>query len=202
MKGASIILLFLTPAISWAQTRIDTTYQVELVTTACPIISFYRYPRVPGTVNEASVGYGMYVRGMWHPGRLLSVGLMTGYLVIAKDEIAVDRSLAGQLTADGQNYNARLAAIPLQVAISMQKHDFEIGMGIGPYLMLSTIEGGSSASAHGNRLELGMTFFSSYFFSLNDNIKIGPDLRVLYFRYRGILSLMPSCSVHIVALRY
>ena len=202
MKTVSIILFFLPSAISWAQTRIDTTYQVELTATASPMISVFRNPSVPGTDHKTSLGYGIFVRGMWHPGRLLSVGFMTGYLLIDQDELPINRSLASQLTTENLNYSARLTAIPMQLAISMQKHDFEIGMGIGPYIMLSTIEGGNTASAHGRRLELGMTFFSSYFFSLNDNIKIGPELRVLYLRYRGILSLMPSCSFRIDAVRY
>ena len=132
------------------------------------------------------------MRGMWHPGRLLAVGFITGYMLIDQDEIPVDNL----------NYNARLTAIPMQLAISMQKHDVEIGMGIGPYMMLSNIEGGNSPPAHGSRLELGLTFFGSYLFSLNDKIRIGPELRVLYLRYRGILSFMPSCSVRIDALRY
>ena len=138
---------------------------------------------------------------MWHPGRLLSVGFMTGYLLIDQDVIPIDRSLANQLNTNLE-YRARLRAIPLQMAISMQKRDIEVGMGIGPYMMLSTIEGGNSAPAGGRRLELGLTFFGSYFFSLNDNIRIGPELRVLYLRYRGILSWMPSCSVRFDALRY
>jgi hypothetical protein len=202
MKAVSLLLLFLPSAISWAQTHIDTTYQVELTATASPMISDYRNPSVPGTDHKTSFGYGIFVRGMWHPGRLLSVGFMTGYSLIDQDEIPIDRSLVGQPTTENLNYSARLTAIPMQLAISMQKHDFEIGIGIGPYMMLSTIEGGNTAPAGGRRLELGLTFFGSYVFSLNDNIKIGPELRVLYLRYRGILTLMPSCSFRIDAVRY
>ena len=75
-------------------------------------------------------------------------------------------------------------------------------MGIGPYLMMSTISGGTSASAQGSRLEIGITFFGSYVFSLSESIKIGPEMRVLSLRYRGIISVMPSCSFRIDLLRY
>jgi hypothetical protein len=196
MKLAVIPVLFLASACSWAQTRLDTTYQVEVTATASPMINFFRLARVPETTSKTSVGYGVSVRCMWHPGRLLSVGLLTGYFVIAQDEISIDRP------PTHLNYTARLAAVPLQIALTMQKSDIEIGMGIGPYLMLSRIEGGNSAPAHGSRLELGMTFFGFYGFSLSDDIKIGPELRVLSFRYRGIFSVMPSCSFRINMLRY
>lgn len=130
----------------------------------------------------------MFVRGMWHPGRLLSMGFITGYMLLAEDEIPP--------------YHARLTGVPLQFVISMQKHDLEVGLGMGPYLMLTDIKGGGSAPAYGSRLELGLTILGSYSFSLTDCIKIAPEMRVVYLRYRGILSLMPSCSLRIDALRY
>lgn len=196
MKLPIVTALILASACSRAQTLPDTTYQVEVTATASPTINFFRLPRVPGTNSKTSVGYGISVRGMWHPARLLSIGLLTGYYVIAEDEISVTQ------TSTGLNYSARLAAVPMLLALSMQKHGIEIGMGIGPYLMMTTIEGGNSASVHATRLELGMTFFGSYLFALSDNITIGPELRVLSLRYRGIVSVMPSCSFRINTLRY
>jgi hypothetical protein len=196
MKSTVITLFLLSSACSWAQTRPDTVYQVEVTATASPMINFFRLPRVPGTTSKTAAGYGMSVRGMWHPARLLAVGFLTGYFVIAEDEISVNQS------SSSLNYSARLAAVPMQLALSMQKYDFEMGMGIGPYLMMSTIGGGNSASVHGSRLELGITYFGSYVFRLSDNISIGPELRVLSLRYRGILSVMPSCSFRIDMLRY
>jgi hypothetical protein len=196
VKLPILTVIFLASACSWAQTPTDTTYQVEVTATASPMMNFFRLPRVPETTGKSSVGYGISVRGMWHPGRLLSVGLLTGYFVLAQDEISSLRP-SGDLI-----YRARLSAVPMQIALSMQDDGVEIGLGIGPYLMMSTIEGGNSAPVHGSRLELGVTFFGSYLFSLNDNLCIGPELRVVYFRYRGIFSVMPSCSFRIDMLRY
>jgi hypothetical protein len=192
MKTASLIMCFFTLAVCGAQAQFDTTYRAEMTATACPMISLFRNPSVPGTNKKSSLGGAIFLRGMWHPGRLLSVGFITGYMLVDQDEIP----------AGNFSYNARLDAIPLQFALSMQKHDFEVGLGIGPYMLLTSIEGGNSAPSHGSRLELGLTFFGSYFFSLNDYFKIGPEMRVLYLRYRGILSLMPSFSVHMDVLRY
>jgi hypothetical protein len=178
------------------QTAADTVYSVELTATASPMFNFFRLPKVPGTTDESSLGYGLSLRGMWHPARLLAVGFLTGYCVIAHDEIAA----GGEPGAT--QYDATLSAVPLQLALSMQKAGFEFGMGIGPYLMMSSIGGGEGDQVEGERLELGMTFFGSYTFSLGDMVRLGPELRVVSLRYRGIVSVMPSLSVRIDPVRY
>jgi hypothetical protein len=191
-------LLLLSPSLSWAQAPPDTIYQVEVSMTACPAVSAFRNPRVPGIENDPSLGYGLFVRGMWHPGRLLAVGLMTGYLSIARDEIPVE----GALSEEFPDPTAHLSAIPMQIAISMQNKHLEVGMGVGPYLMMSGIDNGNGVSAQGNRVEFGVTLFGFYDFPLTDRMTIGPELRVLYLGYRGILSLMPSLSFRTDVLRY
>ena len=196
VKHALVTALLFAAACSWAQTPGDTTYRVEVTATASPMLNFFRLPKVPGTDSKTSVGFGVSVRGMWHPARLLAVGFLTGYFLIAEDEI-----LIAQPSSD-LNYDATLAAVPIQLALSMQKAGFEIGMGIGPYMMMSTIGGGSSAPVRGSRLELGMTLFASYVFPLGEHISLGPELRVVSLRYRGIVSVMPSLSFRIDPVRY
>ena len=90
MKSFIITVLLLASAYSRAQTHDDTTYQVEVTATASPMVNFFRLPRAPGITGQTGLGYGMSVRGMWHPGRLLSVGLLTGYYVVAEDEISIN----------------------------------------------------------------------------------------------------------------
>lgn len=196
MRCALIAVLVLLCTCSWAQSPSDTLYQVEMTGTASPMINFFRAAKVPGTSSETSMGYGGSVRLMWHPGRLLSVGILSGYFVVARDEILVNGSSTHLM------YTARLAAIPLQLALSMQKFGFEFGMGIGPYVMLSSIEGGNSAPVQGSRFELGMTFFGAYGFPLTDALTVGPELRIVSLRYRGIISVMPSVSLRFTPLRY
>ena len=192
MKFCRLILLFAPLAVTNAQTFVDTVYRVELTATVSPMINLFRNASIPGTNDRSSVGGGVFLRGMWHPGRLLSLGFITGYMIVDRDRIPPDNPL----------YTARLTAIPMQFAISMQKNDVEVGWGVGPYMMLTSIEGGNSAPVHGYRFELGLTVLGSYSFSLTDYIKIAPEMRVLYLRYRGILSLMPSCSFRIDPLKY
>lgn len=190
MKLATIILLFFYINIS-AQTEPDTIYQCEITTTVSSLVSSFDQARYPEGENDIALGYGFFVRGMWHPARLLSVGIMTGYCQISKDEFIVN---------DNELASAVLSAVPLQLVVSMQSKRFEFGLGMGPYLIISTIKYGTEAQ--GRRYELGMTFLGSYLFSLNDNIYVGPELRVLYLSYRGILSFNPSLFIRFEIFRY
>jgi hypothetical protein len=178
------------------QTASDTVYSVEVTATASSMFNFFRLPKVPGTSDKTSIGYGVSIRAVWHPARLLAVGLLTGYFALASDDIA-----AGDGSA-AVRYDAALSAVPMQFAISMQKAGFEFGLGIGPYLMLTSIEGTGGGSASGKRLEIGTTVFTSYTFDLGESMRLGPELRVVSLRYRGILSVMPSLSFRIDPVRY
>ena len=186
-----ITLGFLTKAQS------DTLYHIEIHATGSPVISFFEDERYPGGSDYSAFGCGMNFRVMWHPGRLLAFGLMSGYLFIVEDEININSVLN-----ESQDYKAkaRLNAIPLQLVVSMQKYEFEIGLGMGPYLLLSNIELGRTAQ--GRRFELGLTFFGSYIFPISEQVFIGPELRVLYLSYRGILSVMPSITLRINTWSY
>lgn len=197
MKGLITILFLVSTLPDAVQTQQDTTYRVELTATACPLISFFRYERYPGSPNNTTLGFGIFLRGMWHPGRKLAIGLMTGYTVFAEDEFNVN----GVLTHESSyNASARLAAIPIQAVISMRGGAIEVGIGMGPYLMLTTINYGTTT--HGYRLELGLTFFGSYLYPISNHIHIGAELRTLYLSYRGIISMMPSITLRLEALSY
>jgi hypothetical protein len=183
-----IIILFIAGFItSHSQTDIDTTYRVEISTTVSSSINYFRDERYLGGPAGNSLGYGMFIRAMWHPGRMLAVGLMTGYSFVVGDEFTVDSIYS---TQSGDKASANLAAVPLQLAISMQYKGLEFGVGMGPYLMLTTIDYGSTAKAQ--RIELGITFIGLYRFSLGENFLLVPQLRVLSLSYRGIISIMPS----------
>lgn len=185
------LLLFIVSEVH-SQNQADTLYHFEFSASASPAISFFRDERYPNAPRDASLGYGFYLKALWHPGRLLAVGLLTGYLFLAKDEI--NDIIKNHYITDDQAI-ARLNAIPLQVVVSMQKNELEIGLGMGPYLMLSTIEQGETAK--GRRFELGLTLYGSYIFSVGNKIFIGPELKFLYLSYRGILSAMPSITAKI-----
>lgn len=191
-----IVFVFITSSV-FTNAQTDSLYQIELHATGSPIVSFFEEERYPGASDNSSFGYGMNFRIMWHPGRLLAFGLMSGYLFIVEDEIIVSSVLT---ESQDNKASARLNAIPLQVVVSMQKDGFEVGLGMGPYLLQSTIEFGKTAE--GRRFELGLTFFGSYIFPLHKQVFIGPELRVLYLSYRGILSFMPSLTLRMNTWSY
>ena len=82
----------------------------------------------------------------------------------------------------------------------MQYEGLELGVGMGPYIMKSTIEHDIKAEAR--RIELGITFIGLYRFPLGENFSLGPELRVLYLSYRGIISVMPSITLQLDLWRY
>jgi len=197
MKIFTIILFIAGIATSYSQTDVDTTYRVEISTTASSSINFFRDERYPGGPSGNSLGYGVFIRGMWHPGRMLAIGVMSGYSFVVSDEFAVDTFYSNQ---NKENASASLAGIPLQLVISMQYKGLELGVGMGPYLMLTTIDYGSTAEA--SRIELGLTFIAQYRFSFGENLSLGPELRVVYLSYRGIISIMPSITLQFELWRY
>jgi len=197
MKIFTIILFIAGIATSYSQTDVDTTYRVEISTTASSSINFFRDERYPGGPSASSLGYGVFIRGMWHPGRMLAIGVMSGYSFVVGDEFEVDTFYSNP---NKENASASLAAIPLQLVISMQYKGLELGVGMGPYLMLTTIDFGSTAEAQ--RIELGLTFIGLYRFSFGENFSLGPELRVVYLSYRGIISLMPSITLQFDIWRY
>lgn len=189
MKKLMIILLLVNTFQVFSNIADDTTYRVELHATMSPIVSHYEHRRFPGAPDDLTIGYGVFLRGMWHPGRMLSIGFMTGYLSISNEELAGNKNVSGHLSA-----------IPMQFVISMQGSGIELGIGMGPYLVLSNID--NEEESQGKRLELGITAFASYAFPIGKNLYLCPELRALYFSYRGILSLMPSLNVRLDTLFY
>ncbi len=191
-----LVILFIGSITVCTKAQADTLYNIEFSITASPLFSFFKDERYPGGPNNSTIGYGTNIRAMWHPGRLLAFGVMSGYIFIVEDEFQINSILNDRT----ENASAKLNAIPLQAVVSMQKNGLEIGLGMGPYLLLSTIDYGKTAQSH--RFELGLTLFGSYSFSIGKNILVGPELRILYLDYRRILSVMPSLTARINILSY
>ncbi len=198
MKKMCIFFIFFVGSFTiCTKAQSDSLYHVELSITPTPIVSLFKDERYSGGPNNPFLGYGMNIRAMWHPGRLIAFGIMTGYLFIVKDEFVINSVSDNNIN---QKASAKLNAVPLQVAVSMQKSGLEIGVGMGPYILLSTIEYGKTANSR--RFELGLTFWGSYTFSIGKNIFVAPELRILSFNYRGILSVMPSITTRINVWSY
>lgn len=172
-------------------------YTIEASVSAGPMISFFRELRSPVSSDGAVFGSSVFGRIMWHPSRLISFGVASGYVLFSREDFSYIRPMLIDTVVPG---SATITAIPLQVAASMQKYGFELGVCVGPYLMM--IELVDEDVTHGSRLELGMTSFASYKWNLNDNLSIGPQLRCIYMAYHGILSFAAEFRVQYNVFTY
>lgn len=189
MRKTIIILILIKNSIVFAMTDPDSINRFVGIVTCSHLISFFENQRFKEAPGDLKFGYGIFGRLMWHPIGLISFSLMGGYMKIATDDI--DKNIP---------IKASLSAIPIQAIISLNKYNFEIGLGIGPYIMVSNIKVGTGAV--GRRLELGMTLFGNYYFNIQDNLLIGPELRIVYFSFREILSIMPSININYELRKY
>lgn len=190
-----MIVILLLLAATPMQAQDDTTYAVELNVTVSPSFSFFEHDRYEGASHDVMFGTAFTSRVMWHPARLLAFGVMTGYTRIASEALPTDSNhTAGFLT------RATLTSIPLQAVVSMQGPNLEVGVCMGPHLMMTSIDDGKPAQ--GSRMELNLTLLANYRFDLAPDVWIAPELRLSYFSYRGVLSVLPSFTIRYDLHRY
>ena len=190
-----MLIVFGVLACQSMRAQVDTTYAVEVNATIAPSFSFFEVERYPGSRPQMMFGYAFTLRTMWHPGRLLAVGLMTGYTRIASETLPSEPGSTSLFPT-----RATLTSIPLQAVVSMQGANLEVGVGMGPHFVFSTID--DDNPAQGTRLELNLTGMANYRWQLSSNVAIAPELRVSYLSYRGILSIQPSLTIRYDLIRY
>lgn len=197
IKTLKIYLIIVILSLLSASGKDLSDYEIDFNITGSPSFSIFKDDKIPGIEDKTSIGYGFTGRLMWHPGRNLSFGIMSGYLQLAYDKIEINPTLN-----DGRNTTvyATLKAVPLQFVVTTQKHGFEGGLGMGPYILISKIDYETIATSY--RYELGLTLFSSYSFAIAKQLNLGPEIRILYLSYRGIFSIMPSFNARYTLWSY
>lgn len=178
-----------------ASAQTDTSYTIEVNSTLAPSFSFFENERYPGSSPQMMFGYAFTLRTMWHPGRSLALGLMTGYTRIASETLPSDSATTFPFPT-----RATLSSIPLQAVVSMQGANVEVGVGMGPHLVFTTID--DHSPARGTRLELNLTVLASYRWLLTPDISVASEVRASYFSYRGVFSLQPSFTIRYDLVRY
>jgi hypothetical protein len=196
MKKYYLIVLIVMITITSVPSQSDTLYRVEITIAAFPTFSYFKEERYPGAPDNVSFGYGTIARALWHPGKMVAFGIMSGYIFLAEDEFGVPTNSPESL----EYAKARLDAVPLQAIVSMQKNEIEVGLGMGPYILYSTINYGSKS--RGRRFELGLTLYGVYNFKIDKGLFLGPEIRLLYLSYRGIFSVMPSLTLRYDLWKY
>jgi hypothetical protein len=176
---------------------VDSLYTVEASASGGVGLSWFRDIRSPLSEREAVGSYATLVRFVWHPSRLLTMGLITGYVMFSSERFASHEIISSDSSSPS---SATLSAIPMQAAFSMRSGGFEIGAGIGPYFMRSQIQ--DEDYTIGVRLELGITGYASYQWTVLDQLRLGPELTIIYMGYRGILSVIPQVKMSYTILQY
>lgn len=154
-----------------------------------PMVNYYKQERFPGCEEKVNLGVAFNARAMFNTGRLLSFGLQSGFYLISKDKF---KSYDATELVKGYLY-----AVPLQVAISMRKRNYRLGITLGPNIMFTKIDDGNGNIATSHRFELSFSAYGNYLIVLTDKIFIGPELRIVYFGSRGITSFMPTLNINI-----
>ena len=191
-----IVIMLVTVLIgSNVSAQSDTSYTLELHATIAPSFSVFEHERYPGALAETMFGYAFTLRAMWHPGRMLAVGLMSGYTRIASETLPSDSVSVFPFPT-----RATLTSVPLQAVVSMQGPNLEVGVGMGPHLVYSTLR--DHNPAQGTRLELNLTLLASYRWILAPDISVASELRASYFSYRGVFSIQPSLTIRYDLFRY
>jgi len=173
----------------------DTMYRVELHAEGGPFISdFVRGRSLPLGAKNPTLGYNATFRVMWHPDHLLAVGILTGYQqIVAENYVVPDSASSGQVKAS-------LHTVPIMLDVSMQGKLFEVGVGLGGYIISTTLDDGRIS--HASRLELGAIFHAAHHWQITDNLFIGAEAILSMTSYRGILSVAPQIDVKYNLLTY
>lgn len=160
-------------------------------------VSWFKNQRSPLSPPENVYGAAALGRIMWHPSRLLSIGLLGGWVEFSRENFSPALKFGSDTVAPGR---AVLIGLPLQVVISMQKYGVEIGVGIGAVFMQSTIQ--DEDLTESIRSELGITALWAYNIEVSRSLSVGPELTLIYMGYRGIIMFIPQFHLKAILLRY
>lgn len=191
-----LMMCVLVLATSWCCTSAqDSTgiYRLRLSVSGGYQRSYFREQRAPGVEGLQSNGSSFLARGLWHPNHLLSVGLVSGLVTLARDEVADD---------DRQPVSLSLTGIPVHLAFAMQTRGFQIGAGVGGYQLVSSTSVGGLDKSIGTQFELGVHAWLAYTLMLTERLGIGAEVSTHTLSYRGITSIAPHLRVEYVLVTY
>lgn len=193
MVLAAIVIL-----VSVAQIRAQTDSVFTLETVATGSIMATQYSEIPTTqsISDRFTGSAFLGRILWRPNHLLAVGLQSGYITFSQEEFKLP-GVSG--AADGR---AGLSAVPVHLAISMSPGSFELGVGIGTYLLQSIWRTDGVQRVNSTAWEFGVSSWIGYDFVLFDRFEIGPELSMHVLSNRGVASLAAGLRIRYDVIRY
>ncbi|MBS1562684.1 MAG: hypothetical protein JSS89_13845 [Bacteroidetes bacterium] len=170
---------------------------IEISVAGGPQRTFFREPTTPLTDERQFSGMSVMGKLMWHPDHILSVGLLSGYTTFSTESFTKD-----DIPVLNEPFTLTLEAVPLQLALSMQSGGFEVGVGLGGYLLSSTITGGDAVRQANTIFEIGISTQVSYLFFIGETFSVGPEVNIHLLSNRGIVAISPCLRAKWEFVRY
>ncbi|MCX6140752.1 MAG: hypothetical protein NTX15_07995 [Candidatus Kapabacteria bacterium] len=190
----SFIVLLLSTLQTYAQT--DSVFTLETVVTGSIMTTQYSENPTTQSVTDRFTGSAFLGRILWRPNHLLAIGVQSGYMTFSQESFTIPGVGA---TTSGK---AGLAAIPLQLAISMNPGSFDLGIGIGSYYLQSIWRVEDVQRVNSTAWEFGVNSWIGYEFTVFDRLEIGPELSLHVLSNRGIASLALGVRIRYDVIRY
>jgi hypothetical protein len=190
MKFAWMVMLLLLIGREARAVGADTVrvpFRVEASVEGGPMFSFFAKPTVSEGAPSTTVGSQVIGRLLWHPNKLLALGLASGYMVIRHENFTVRD--AGKRS----DVEAWLTSVPILIDVEMEWEHFEAGVGLGAFIITSYLS--EHGESYGTRLELATMYHIARRWSITPTLSIGPELVLNYMDYRGIVSVVPQVTL-------
>lgn len=198
MKGLFVLIICTIAVLpSSAQTPLfaedDSTFRVRATAFGGLMATIYDQPPTPQSTSTTYLGNAMGARLVWHPNHLLAVGAQTGFVFFSTDDLIIDGVESGR---------AGLAAIPIQMVLTMSSRGFEFGVGLGMYQLQSLWRLQGVQRAASSDYEYGISPWIGYEVPIADCWTVGPELGIHIVSNRGIQSVYLGVKVTSDLLRY
>ena len=191
-----VLVLFSTTQL-FAQTPIatagDSVYRVRLTALGAGMTTLYDKPPTVQSTNTTYLGNALCGRLVWHPNHLLAVGVQSGFVFFSTDDLIIDGVESGR---------AGLAAIPIQMVLTMSSKGFEFGVGLGMYQLESLwkLEGVERATS--TAYEYGVNPWVGYEFQVANRFTVGPEIGAHVLSNRGMKTVYLGLKVTGDVVRY
>jgi hypothetical protein len=174
----------------------DSTFTVEAVVTGAVMATQYDVVPTAQSVDDRFVGSAFSGRLLWRPNHLLAIGLQSGYVTFSTED------LQAQSIPGANQLRVSLTAIPIQLAISMNPGSFDLGVGLGGYLLQSIWRIDDDQRVNSSAMEFGVNSWIGYEFEVFDRLQVGPELSLHVMSNRGIASLAIGVRIRYDVIRY
>ena len=200
MKTIALLFIAIYSCSGYAFAQSDSIrrmHQIEAVVAGGPQLTRYSLPPTLQSDGTDFLGSSFTGRVLWRGGHLIAIGALSGYVTFSGESFLVESDSGVQRTVD-----VRLAAIPVQLALSMNPGNFEIGTGIGAYFLESILGTENGYTVAGAGFEFGISAWLAYTFPLSSRCRVGPEIMVHVLSNRGAAGFAGTIQLSYDIYRY